>query len=138
MFFVSSGARFDVDALVNSPGHLVLIPLFLLALLVVRGVPAILYRRWFTNRRVVAAGLLQATSLTFIVVAARLGLELDVFDEASGASLVAAGLLSVVVFPPIALWLLGDSDVAQADDEGADDGIADDGIGGPVGGAAPA
>jgi Kef-type K+ transport system membrane component KefB len=127
MFFVSSGARFDVDALIHSPGHLVLIPLFLLALLVVRGVPAILYRRWFPIRRVAAAGLLQATSLTFIVVAARLGLELNVFDEASGASLVAAGLLSVILFPPLALWLLGDSDVAQADD----------GIGGQLGGAAP-
>jgi Kef-type K+ transport system membrane component KefB len=127
MFFVSSGARFDIDALIHSPGHLVLIPLFLVAMLVVRGVPAVLFRRWFSNRRVVAAGLLQATSLTFVVVAARLGLELNVFDEASGASLVAAGLLSVIVFPPLALWLLGDSDVAQADD----------GISGQLGGAAP-
>ena len=48
------------------------------------------------------------------MVAARLGLELDVFDEASGAALVAAGLLSVIVFPPIALWLLGDGDTAGA------------------------
>ena len=49
MFFVSSGARFDVDALIHSPGHLVLIPLFLVAMLVVRGVPAVLFRRWFSN-----------------------------------------------------------------------------------------
>jgi Kef-type K+ transport system membrane component KefB len=119
IFFVTSGARFDIDALVSSPGHLVLVPLFLLALLVTRGVPALLYRRYFGMRRVVAAGLLQATSLTFVVVAARLGLELDVFDEASGASLVAAGLLSVIVFPPIALWLLGDEDLSP--DEEKDD-----------------
>ena len=64
----------------------------------------------------IAAGLLQATSLTFVVVAARLGLELDVFDEASGAALVAAGLLSVIVFPPIALWLLGDGDLEPEED----------------------
>jgi Kef-type K+ transport system membrane component KefB len=116
VFFVSSGARFDIDALVGSPGHLVLIPLFLVAMLVARGVPAFLYGKYFDRRHVLAAGLLQATSLTFIVVAARLGLELDVFDEASGAALVAAGLLSVIVFPPIALWLLGDGDtVGDAD-----------------------
>lgn len=115
VFFVSSGARFDVDALVNSPGHLALIPLFLVAILVIRGVPALFYRKYFSARRVAAAGLLQATSLTFVVVAARLGLELKVFDEASGATLVAAGLLSVIVFPPIALWLLGDSDMAGED-----------------------
>ncbi len=121
MFFVTSGARFDVGALVSSPGHLTLVPLFLLAMLVVRGVPAYMYRRYFEMRRVIAAGLLQATSLTFIVVAARLGLELDVFDEASSAALVAAGLLSVVAFPPIALWLLGDDDTA-GDDEGVEGG----------------
>ena len=123
VFFVTSGARFDVGALVNSPGHLVLVPLLLLAMLVVRGVPALLYRKYFEPRRVMAAGLLQATSLTFIVVAARLGLELDVFDEAAGAALVAAGLLSVIVFPPIALWLLGDSDTAD-DDEAFGGGAA--------------
>ncbi len=123
MFFVTSGARFDVESLVHSPGHLVLVPLFLLAMLIVRGTPAYLYRQYFDRRRVIAAGLLQATSLTFIVVAARLGLELEVFDEASSAALVAAGLLSVVVFPPIALWLLGDGDTA-GDDEAIEGGAS--------------
>ena len=130
VFFVSSGARFDVDALVHSPGHLFLIPLFLFALLVVRGVPALFYRRYFPTRRVIAAGFLQATSLTFVVVAARLGLELDVFDEAAGAAIVAAGLLSVIVFPPIALRLLGDGDLSGDD--------FDSPLGDELGGAAPA
>lgn len=132
VFFVSSGARFDVDALIHSPGHLLLVPLFLLAILVTRGVPAFLYRKYFSTRRVIAAGLLQATSLTFVVVAARLGLELDVFDEAAGATLVAAGLLSVIVFPPIALWLLGDRDLAP------EDTIGNEGLGDELGGASPA
>lgn len=118
VFFVTSGARFDVSALLDSPGHLVLVPLFLLAMLISRGVPAVLYRRYFPGRRVLAAAFLQATSLTFVVVAARLGLELDVFDEAAGAALVAAGLLSVIVFPPVALALLGDEDLSP-DDLGA-------------------
>jgi Kef-type K+ transport system membrane component KefB len=117
VFFVSSGARFDVDALLDSPSHLALIPLFLLAILITRGVPAFFYRKYFPTRRVLAAGLLQATSLTFVVVAARIGLELEVFDEAAGATLVAAGLLSVIVFPPIALWLLGDGDTAGEETE---------------------
>ncbi len=131
VFFVSSGARFDVQALLNSPTHLALIPLFLLAILITRGVPTFLYRKYFPTRQVLAAGLLQATSLTFVVVAARLGLELDVFDEAAGATLVAAGLLSVIVFPPIALWLLGDGDTAGEETE-------EEGYGGSLGDASPA
>ena len=51
VFFVSSGARFNIDALVHSPEHLILIPVFLLSLVVVRGVPAFLYRRYFETRR---------------------------------------------------------------------------------------
>jgi hypothetical protein len=74
----------------------------------------------------VAAALLQATSLPFIVTASQIGLILGKFSAATAAGLIAAGLLSVVVFPPIALSLLRD---------GASPGVAPDGslAGSPVG-----
>jgi len=50
------------------------VPLFLVALLIVRGLPALLYRRSTGTRHAVAAGLLQATTLTFIIVATQIGL----------------------------------------------------------------
>jgi Kef-type K+ transport system membrane component KefB len=106
IFFVASGLRFDAEALFEEPQHLLLVPLFLVALLVARGAPALLYRPLVGQRRSVAAGLLQATSLTFVVVAAHLGVELEVFDSATGAALIVAGLLSVILFPAIALQLL--------------------------------
>jgi Kef-type K+ transport system membrane component KefB len=106
VFFVSTGMKFDADALFAEPEHLLLLDAFLVALLVVRGLPAILYRPIVGTRGAVAAGLLQATSLTFLVVAAHLGRELDVLDAAGAAALLGAGLLSVVIFPPIALALL--------------------------------
>jgi Kef-type K+ transport system membrane component KefB len=108
VFFVTSGMRFDADALFSAPDHWLLVPGFLLALLVVRGLPALLYRPLVGTRKAIAAGLLQATSLTFLVVTAHLGVELDIFDAATSAALVMAGLLSIVIFPPIALRLLGD------------------------------
>lgn len=106
VFFVSSGLTFDLHALFSSPSTVVRTPLFLLALLAVRGIPALLYRPLVGERRTVAAGLLQATSLPFIVVATRLGVDLGLITAATGAALVAAGLLSVVVFPAVALGLL--------------------------------
>jgi len=54
----------------------------------------------------VAAGLLQATSLPFIVTAVEIGLILHLIAPVNGAALVSAGLLSVIVFPPVALALL--------------------------------
>lgn len=106
VFFISSGMRFDADALFAEPEHLLLMVAFLVALLVVRGVPALLYRPLVGTRKAVAAGFLQATSLTFLVVAAHLSRELGVLDAAGSSALLAAGLLSVVLFPPVALALL--------------------------------
>ena len=55
------------------PAALADVPLFLLALLVVRGVPAVLYVRAVGRRRAAAGGLLQATTLTFVIVATAIG-----------------------------------------------------------------
>ena len=105
VFFVWSGLQFDLGALGSGGDTLARIPLFLLALLAVRGLPALLYR--LDARRTVAAALLQATSLPFIVAAAQIGMELGKLSRTNGAALVAAGLLSVLLFPLAALALLG-------------------------------
>ncbi|MBV8304630.1 MAG: cation:proton antiporter [Acidimicrobiia bacterium] len=126
VFFVTSGLRFDLDALLHSPSAFARVPLFLVALLVVRGVPAALYRPSVGTKGAVAAGLLQATSLPFIVTATQIGLLLHLIQPVTSAALVAAGLLSVVVFPPIALALLRGADqatmTAGSEPAGADAG----------------
>ena len=106
VFFVASGIQFDLAALFSSPATILRVPLFLVALLLVRGVPALLYRPLVGSRRSVVAGLLQATSLTFIVAATQIGLQLGLITKATGAALIGAGLLSVLLFPLLALTLL--------------------------------
>jgi Kef-type K+ transport system membrane component KefB len=106
IFFVTSGLRFDLDALFSSASTVAQVPLFLGSLLLVRGLPALLYRGLIDGRQTVAAALLQATSLPFIVAATMIGLELDLVSQASAAALIAAGLLSVIVFPAAGLALL--------------------------------
>jgi hypothetical protein len=101
--FVTSGIQFDLGALFASASTLALVPAFLAALLLVRGVPALLYLRTVGSRATLVAGLLQATSLPFIVAASMIGIELGLLDPESGAALVAAGLLSVLCFPLAAL-----------------------------------
>jgi Kef-type K+ transport system membrane component KefB len=105
-YFVTSGMQLDVRALLSGGAVLALVPVFLLALLLARGLPAALYRPMVGDRRSLAAGLLQATSLPFIVAATGIGLELGILSPAIGAAMVVAGLLSVVLFPLGALTLL--------------------------------
>ena len=120
VFFVTSGLRFDLDALVSSTSTLARVPVFLLALLLVRGLPALLYRADLGGRRALIAGLLQATSLPFIVAATAIGLDLGLVSAANGAAFIAAGLLSVLIFPLVALTLMGDAEELRETSAGAD------------------
>ena len=106
VFFVTTGLRFNLDALFASAGTVAHIPLFLLALLLVRGLPALVYGRLLGRQKAIVAGILQATSLPFIVAAAQIGMDIGVVSEANGAALIAAGLLSVIIFPALGLTLL--------------------------------
>jgi Kef-type K+ transport system membrane component KefB len=106
VFFVTSGLRFDLGALTESPSALARVPLLLAALLLTRGLPAALYAPAVGRRATLAAALLQATSLPFIVTTAEIGRQLGLVSPATAAGLVSAGLLSVVAFPPVALGLL--------------------------------
>src|SRR5829696_6620802 len=107
-FFVTSGLQLDVGALLSGGAALALMPVFLLALLLARGSPAVLYRPMVGGRSSLAAGFLQATSLPLIVAATGIGMELGLLSPAIGAAMVVAGLLSVVLFPLGALTLLRD------------------------------
>jgi Kef-type K+ transport system membrane component KefB len=106
VFFVTSGLRLDLGGLVENPSALARVPVFAVALLLVRGLPALLFVRLFDRRAVLAAGLLQATSLPFIVTATQIGVLTGLMNGVTAAALVCAGLLSVIVFPAAALALL--------------------------------
>jgi hypothetical protein len=72
-------------------------------LLIIRGLPALAYVRALGWSSAIAAGLLQATSLPFIVTAAAIGVDVGTVSPTTAAALVCAGLLSVLIFPASAL-----------------------------------
>jgi Kef-type K+ transport system membrane component KefB len=106
VFFVATGVRFELNALFASPTNLARVPVFLTALLIARGVPALVYTKLATRAQTLAAALLQATTLSFLVVAGRIGVDLGLVRPVVYAALVTAGLLSVMLFPATALSLL--------------------------------
>jgi Kef-type K+ transport system membrane component KefB len=115
VFMVAAGLSFDVEALVDKPSILVKVPVFLLALLFVRGVPALVFRPVLGTRRSIAAGLLLATSLPFIVAATEIGQSLGVITRGSAAAFVTAGLLSALLFPLSAAALLRSAELVPTE-----------------------
>jgi Kef-type K+ transport system membrane component KefB len=119
IFFVATGLSFPVDQLFSDSSAALRVPLFLVMLLVVRGAPAWLFRRDLAPSALVPSALLQATSLSFIVVAAQIGVAVHELRPLNAASLVAAGMLSVLIFPASALALLRRTRGATGTGEGA-------------------
>lgn len=107
IFFVTSGANLDLHALVASPDALARVPLFLAAFLVVRGAPVLLYRRDLGARERALLALFSATTLPLVVVITEIGKETGRLTPESAAALVGAGILSVLLFPLLALSLRG-------------------------------
>ncbi|MFJ2861613.1 cation:proton antiporter [Kitasatospora sp. NPDC087314] len=100
VFFVVSGMNFDLTALLDDPGTLLLVPVFLLLLLVVRGLPAGLLAPAGLGRRDRAAlGLYGATALPLVVVITTIEVDDGHLPSSTAAALVGAGMLSVLAFP---------------------------------------
>jgi len=105
IFFVVTGVQFNVDALLSNSSALRLVPLLVVAIALVRGGPALLYRSRLGTRQAVAVGFLQSATLTFPVVVAEIGLSLNLLSQATAAALIGAALVSVLLFPACALAL---------------------------------
>ena len=74
-------------------------------LLLVRAVPAVALRRRLDTRQQVAAGLLLAASLPFLLVAAGIGRNAGVLTAAQTGALALSGVLSVILTPTAGLSL---------------------------------
>lgn len=109
IFFLYTGVNFDLQALTSSPTALAMLPLFLVALLVLRGSTAQLSAPPGARvRERTALGLLAATGLPIIVAVTAIGVDQDMIDSGTAAALVGAGMLSVLLFPVIGMVLRGD------------------------------
>jgi Kef-type K+ transport system membrane component KefB len=113
IFFVSSGMTLDLKAISQDPLRLLL--LFLL-LLVVRGTPSLLvYRRALSARQRLEMTFITATSLPLLIALADIGQQDGVMLPATAAALVGAGVLSVLVYPLVAVRLHRSAPLTPAD-----------------------
>jgi Kef-type K+ transport system membrane component KefB len=106
-FFVGTGIAFDPGALTRDLTTMILVPSFLLLFLIVRGVPVLLYRRELTGpERLPFALSSSVASLGLVVVITQVGLRTKTMDPDIAQALVGAALLSLLVYPTLAGFLL--------------------------------
>lgn len=108
IFFVVSGIRFDLDALLSDTGAMLLVPLALVLFLVIRGVPTHLSLQGsLAGRDRLGAAVYASTALPLVVVITGIGVDDGTLRPATAAAFVGAGMISVLVLPLAAMRIRG-------------------------------
>lgn len=101
IFFISVGAGFDLRALVETPGAVVLVLALIGTAYLVKVIPALLYRKLFSWRETLAAGVLLSSRLSLIVATAAIALELGIIGAATSSAIILVAIITCT-FSPIA------------------------------------
>jgi Kef-type K+ transport system membrane component KefB len=116
IFFISSGMTLDLKAISQDPLRILL---FFVLLLIVRGLPSLLvYRHILGARQRAEMTFITATTLPLLIALAEIGQRDGVMLPATAAALVGAGVLSVLVYPLIAVGLHRSAPLTPADAAG--------------------
>lgn len=102
LYFVVSGLRFDLDALLASAPAMLALPGFLAAYLVIRGGPTLLMHRDLPRAEALALALYSATALPLVVVITDIGVQDGKLASDTAAAMVGAAMLSVLLLPQLA------------------------------------
>ncbi len=106
-FFVGTGIKFNLEGLGRDLTTVHLVPLFVVFFLIVRGLPALLYRGHLsTAQRLPFALACAVPSLSIIVVITEIGLRAKWMSPDVAAAFIGAAMLSVLIFPTLAGGLL--------------------------------
>jgi Kef-type K+ transport system membrane component KefB len=120
IFFIYTGVTFDLRSLLEAPLLLLMVVVALIVLLIVRGLPSLLAAPEGSRMRDrIAIALMGATGLPIIVAVTAIGVDKGILSSAAAAVLVGAGMLSVLLFPLIAMALRGERVMADELDDDA-------------------
>jgi Kef-type K+ transport system membrane component KefB len=116
IFFIHSGMTLDVATAFSGAAGVLLAGAFLLSMIVVRIPTVLLFRRELGDRRGMALGLYAATSLGLVVVLTQIAMKKGIMSSAEAAALVGGAVLTLIMFPPIAMRLTGLSGKPEIDE----------------------
>ena len=103
IFFVYSGMTLDIDAIIANPVPMLVV---FVVILVVRGLPALFwYRNDLPRNERLQMVFLTATTLPLLVALTSIGVANGTMTTSAQASAIGAGVLTVLVFPIVAVGL---------------------------------
>ena len=105
IFFVMVGVRFDLPVLLESREAVILVPFMVLAAYLIKLIPSLLFRVFFSWRETFSAGFILSSRLSLIIAASAIGLELGVISPPLNSSIILVAIITCTL-SPIAFSLL--------------------------------
>jgi Kef-type K+ transport system membrane component KefB len=107
IFFIAAGMKFEVSALWSSPLAPIQVALLSGLLILVRCIPMFLYKKELTPAEKLPFAFYAATGLPLIVIISEIGVSSGLMPPDRASILVSAGMVSVLLFPILAVKLRG-------------------------------
>ncbi len=101
IFFIMVGVDFNLEALLSSPQALLLLPILLVAAVLVKLLPSLVFRLNFSWRETLSAGTLLSARLSLIIAASAIGLRLGVISDPVNAAIILVAIITVTLSPLI-------------------------------------
>jgi len=112
IFFIHTGANFDLARIIGSPEGLVLVPILLLAAYAVKLLPTtLLFGRVYGLRAGLSAGVLLSSRLSLIIAAAAIGAQVGAVSDTVAAAAVLVAVVTCT-FSPILFTKLSPPEAA--------------------------
>lgn len=99
IFFVMVGVNLDLWSLFADPSILLLIPLLIFAIFISKMIPSLLLNIWYPWRKVLGSGLLMSSTLSLVIAASTIALEMGIIDEHLHGALILVAILTCLLFP---------------------------------------
>lgn len=107
IFFIAAGMKFEVSALWSTPLAPIQVALLSGLLILVRCIPMFLYKKELTPAEKLPFAFYAATGLPLIVIISDIGVSSGLMPPDRASILVSAGMVSVLLFPMLAVKLRG-------------------------------
>ena len=106
IFFIMVGVQLELGSLAESPRSLLLLPLLLAVSMIVKTLPALVFRRIMPWRDVFGGAFLLNTHLSLEIAVAVIGLRLALLSPATSTALILFSVITILLMPVLANTLL--------------------------------
>ncbi len=99
IFFFMVGATLDLRTLFSDINALIIIPFILISFYVSKFVAVVFWKNWFTWKETLGAGVLLPSTLSLVIAATTIGIDLEIITPTTQAALILSAVISAIISP---------------------------------------